>query len=84
MDQSDQQVTISSNIARQFMAVRETGACNMFDASCVKEVARKVGHTELAEFVEQDASRLGPIVFGEARVEHKGETISMNEWADAQ
>jgi hypothetical protein len=54
----------------------------MFDAPAVKKTARKLGHTELANFVEQDSSRLGPIVFGEAMVEHNDEVLTMSEWTD--
>lgn len=82
MEQSNSEVTITSNIARQFIAVQQTGACNMFDPHGVKETARKLGHTDLAEFVEQDSSRLGPIVFGDAMVEHNDEVLTMSEWMD--
>ncbi|WP_288313883.1 DUF5049 domain-containing protein [uncultured Selenomonas sp.] len=42
---------MDNEIRNQILAVRDTGATNMFDARRVKEIAEMLGFDELADFL---------------------------------
>lgn len=42
---------MNEEIKNEILAVRETGATNMFDVRTVKEIARQLAFDELADFL---------------------------------
>lgn len=42
---------MNEEIKNEILAVRETGATNMFDVGTVKEIARQLAFDELADFL---------------------------------
>ena len=47
-------IDMSDTILEQLLAVRATGATNMFDANAVQRIAFGMGFYELVDFIETD------------------------------
>ena len=47
---------MTDKIIRQILAIRDTGATNMFDAKRVSELCDVLGFDELQDFIAKDAN----------------------------
>lgn len=56
----------------------------MFDATCVKKIARRCEFDALVSFVENGPDRLGKLTFGDAKVrlQDGGDEVSMDTFAN--
>ena len=53
---------MTDKVREQILAVRDTGATNMFDVKAVFELAMQMGFHELADFIFMDTKAYGHFI----------------------
>lgn len=53
---------LTTRILRQFIGVRDSGACNMFDRDCVQRVAMNRGYIELTLWIQDHKRAYGKLL----------------------
>lgn len=48
---------MDENVKKQIIAIRATGATNMFDIRGIMEIAKQLGFDELLEFLSENKAR---------------------------
>lgn len=70
-------MTVSKDVFRQFLLIREMGAVNMFDAQEVQKIALSKGYYDLARHLDNNTTV--PLVMGDVEIELDDRTVPASD-----